>query len=124
MLDGIELGTVGRIMHNEKVHIQPVGKVHEILLDNAVGGEFGSSAIAEYDQGARAGVRFEMLRPDPLYVVAHEPGRVVARAYCHISDIPRHVIDAVRDNLPVGERKEVMAKGPGLAVAEGLAVTL
>lgn len=36
MFNGVELGAVRWVMHDEDVHVQPVGKFHEILLDNAV----------------------------------------------------------------------------------------
>ena len=78
-------------MHNENVHIKSGCKVHEILLDYAVG----------------AGV-----------------GRVVARAYGHISGVCRDVVDAVRNNLTVRERPEVVIERTRLTRAEHFPVTL
>ena len=92
-------------MHNEKVHIKSGSKVHEILLDYAVGAGVGTTSVAQYHQGM--GIRVlppEILVPYPLDVVAAELGRIVARAYGHISGVCRHVIDAVRDNLTVREQ--------------------
>ena len=112
-------------MHNEKVHIESGGKIHEIQLHNTVGTGVGASAIAQDDYCARSGILIpEMLFPYMLDVVAYEPGSIVADAYCHIAHILRNIEDAVRNNLPVGERCEVVVKGLGLADSQDLSVSL
>ena len=45
VLDGIELGTIRRIMNHKKSDTQFVGKVYKILLDDSVRGGVGFSAI-------------------------------------------------------------------------------
>lgn len=36
VLNGVELGTIRRVMHDKKPYIQFIGEVHQILLDDSV----------------------------------------------------------------------------------------
>lgn len=45
-------------MHNEKPHIQSVGKIHEILFDYPVGTGVGTSSIAQDGNGPCTRVLF------------------------------------------------------------------
>ena len=54
VLDGIELGTIRRIMNHKKPDTQFVGKVHNVLLDDYVRAGVRSSAVEQDNQGSRA----------------------------------------------------------------------
>lgn len=123
VLDGIELGTIQRIMNHKKSDTQFVGKVHKILLDDSVRGGVGSSAITQDNEGTSIGVLLlEMFSPDSRDVVTDELGRVMANAQRHITHISGHIVDAVRNNLAIRERVEVMVKGLEWSVAQCLSL--
>ena len=125
VLDGIELGTIRRIMNDKKPDTQFVGKVHKILLDDSVLTGVRASAIAQDNQSVRSRVLLlQVLPPYPCDVVTDELGRVMADAQCHVTDIPGHIIDAVRNNLTVGECGEVMVIRQWLAIGKGLSLPL
>ena len=56
VLNGIELGTIRRIMNDKKSDTQFVGKVHKILLDDSVRAGVRASAVAQDNKGAGIGV--------------------------------------------------------------------
>ena len=125
VLNGIELGAIRWIMHNEQPDIQFVGKVHEVLLDDPVRTGVGTSSIAQDNQGMRIRVLLlQVFPPDSRDVVADESGRVVADSQRHVADIPCHIVDAVRNHLAVGEGGEVVVKGLERAVGQRLSITL
>ena len=125
VFDRIEFGAVRRIMHAEDVHIQSVGKFHEILLDDAVRACIGASAVAEDDHRMRIRILLPQIGfPYPLDVVADELGRVMVGPECEVDLVPGDIVDAMRDDLPVGERLEVVVIRFGLSHAEHLAVPL
>ena len=96
-------------MHNEKPHIQSVGKIHKVLFDYPVGTGVGTSAVAQDGNGPCIRVLFpKVIVPYPLDVVADKLGGVVAYSHCHIADISGNVIYAVRNKHSVTERTEVM----------------
>ena len=112
LLEGIELGTIWRIMNDKKSDTQIVGKVHKILLDESVRGGVGPSAITQDNEGTSIGVLLlEMFSPYSRDVVTDELGRVMANAQRHVTLISSHIVDAVRNNLAVREGGEVMVKG-------------
>ncbi len=112
VLDGIELGTIWRIMNDKKPDTQFVGKVHKGLLDDSMRGGVRSSTVAQDNEGTSIGVLLlEMFSPDSRNVVTDELGRVMANAQRHVTQISGHIVDAVRNNLTVGEGGEVMVKG-------------
>ena len=59
-----------------------------------------------------------------LNVVAYKLGSIVAGAYRHISHILRDIVDAVRDNLTVGEGSEVVVEGLGTADSQDFSFPL
>lgn len=123
--DGIELGTVRRVVHDENLHSDAVGEVHEFLLDYMVTAGVGAATVAEDDNHLRVRVNLlEVIVPDPLYVVAHELGGVVAGAYCKIPRVVCQVVDAVRHNHALGECLEIMVVGGRRGGAVHLAVPL
>lgn len=123
VLDGIEFGTIRRIMHYEYIHVNPFRKFHEVILDDPMGTGVGSTAVTEHDQCT--GVRIkrpQMAEPYPLDVVADESGSVMACSYCHVALVPGDVIDAMRYDPTFGEGLEVMVEGFRRSHAQGLAV--
>ncbi len=66
----------------------------------------------------------QMILPYALDVVAHEPGGVVADSHRQIPHILGDIVDAVRNNLSVGECGEVVVKGPECTIGQGFSVTL
>jgi len=71
VFNGIELGTVRRIMNHKKPDTQFVGKVHKILLDDSVGAGVRASAVSQDNEGV--GIRvllLQVLPPDTCDVVA------------------------------------------------------
>ena len=125
VFDGVELGAVRRVVHDEDFQPQPVGQVHEVLLDDMVSAGVGTAPIAEDDEHFRVGVECtEVLSPDAFYVVAHELGGVVAGADGEESQVVGDVVDAVRDDCSVGERLEVVVVVFRGVVAVHLPVTL
>ena len=122
MLDGVELGAIRRVMYDKKPYTQSVGKIHEVLLDNLVRAGVGPSSVAKDHDSPGIGIPLpEMSVPYPLDVLADELGGVVTSADCHISGVCGHVIDAMRDNLPVAERGEVVVEGYELVFGQSLA---
>lgn len=118
MLDGVELGAVRRVVHDEKLHANAVGEVHKVLLDDAVPAGVGCASVTEDDEHSRIRVEtFHVPVPDPLNVLAHELGGVVGGAYREISRVERKVINAVRQNHAPGERFEVMVESLGRGCA-------
>ena len=114
VLDGVELGTVRRVVHDENLHADAVGEVHEVLLDNMVPAGVGPAAVAEDDEHPRIRVEpSHVAVPYTLYVVAHELGRVVACAYREVSRVARDVVDALRHNPAPGEGLEIVVVGVG-----------
>ena len=123
VLDGVELGAVRRVVHDEDFHPDAVGEVHEVLLDDAVAAGVGASAVAEDDKHAGIGIeRLEVAVPHALDVVADELGRVVAGAYREVARVAGDVVDAVRHNRPLGEGPEVVVVGLGRGRAVDLPV--
>lgn len=98
-------------MHNKNIHIDSFSQCHEVLLDNLMGTGVVSAAVTKHDQCAGIGIMLEqMVMPYPLDVVADKPGSVVACADCHVSLVSRNVVNAMGDNLAVGEGLEIMVK--------------
>ena len=125
VLDGIELGAVRRIVHDEDFQANAVSKIHKVLLDDTVSAGVGSATVAEDDE--HLGIRVEMLHvavPDTLYVFTYKLRGVVAGANGKVSGVVRQVIDAVRHNRAVGEGLEVMVEGLGRGSAVHLPATL
>ena len=50
VLDGVELGAVGWIVHDEDLHPGSVCDVHKVLIHNVVYAGVGTAAIAEDDE--------------------------------------------------------------------------
>ena len=65
----------------------------------------------------------QVLSPYSCDVVADELGRIVADSQCHIADIPGHVVDAMRDNLPIRECGEVVVKRLERTIGQSLPLT-
>ena len=53
----------------------------------------------------------QVLFPYSCDVVADKSGCVLTDSQCHMADIPCDIVDAVRDNLTIRERGEVVVKG-------------
>ena len=71
VLNGVELGTIRRIMNDKKPDTQFVGKVHKVLLDDSVRGRVRASAIAQDNEGMCLRVLLtQVLPPDSRDVVA------------------------------------------------------
>ena len=125
MFNGIVLGTIGRIMHDEDVQTQPVGEFHQVLLDNAMRTGIGASAIAQDNNGMGIGILvLEIRLPHPLDIVADKLGRIVVCSKGHVSGIRGDIIDAVGNNLSVSKSLKVMVEGLGLSNTEGFALPL
>ena len=63
VLDGIELGTIRRIMNHKKSDTQFVGKVHKVLLDDSVRAGVQSSAVAQDNQLSHTNLEVSWLNP-------------------------------------------------------------
>lgn len=125
VLNRVELGAIRRIMNKKKPDTQFVGKIHKVLLDDSVCAGVRSSSVAQDDKGMCIRVLLpQMILPYALDVVAHEPGGVVADSHRHIPHIFGDIVDAVRNNLSVGEGGEVVVKGPECTIGQGFSVTL
>ena len=112
VLDRVELGTVWRIVHDKDTHADTAGKVDKVLLDNVMSARVGSAAVAEHREKVGVGVeRFQMPVPNPLDVAAHELGGVVVCSNGEVTRVVGDVVDAVGDNRPGGEGREVMVEG-------------
>lgn len=125
VFDGIVLGTVGRVVHHDNLHSDSVGEADEVLLDDVVGAGVGAAAVTEYHK--HPGIRLEglqMLVPAGLDVVADELGGVVAGADGEITGVASDVIDAVRDDGPLGECGEVVVESLWRSRAEHGALPL
>lgn len=93
-------------------HSQSVGKIHKILLDDSVRTGVRTSAVTQYYKCMSIGILLsEVFPPDSCDIVTDKPGCVVADSQCHIAHIPCHVIDAVRNNLTIGECRKIVVKG-------------
>ena len=125
VLDGVELGTVRRVMHDKDFHPDAVGEVHEVLLDDAVSAGIRPAAVTEDDNHAGIGIELpEMAVPHALDVVADKLGRVVAGAYREIGRVASDVVDALRHNRSLGECLKVVVVNLGRGRAIDLPVTL
>ena len=110
-------------MNDKKHGTQFVGKAHKILLDDSVRGGVEPSAITQDNEGTSIGVLLlEMYSPDSRDGVTDELVHVMANAQRHITHISGHIVDAVRNNLAIRERGEVMVKGLEWTVAQCLPV--
>lgn len=99
-------------MNDKKPDTKFVGKVHKILLDDSVRTGIRSSAIAQDNKRMRIRVLpLQVLFPYSCDVVADKSGCVLTDSQCHMADIPCDIVDAVRDNLTIRERGEVVVKG-------------
>ena len=45
VFNGVELGAVGRVVHDEDPHAKAVGKIHEVLLEDTVSAGVGTPAL-------------------------------------------------------------------------------
>ena len=125
VLDRVVLGAVGRVMHDDYLHPDSVGKANEVLLDNAVGAGIGAAAIAEYHQHLGVGIdRAKVFSPAGLDVVADKLGGVVAGADGEVSSVAGNVVDTVRHDVSVGKSSEVVVKGLRSGCAEHGALPL
>lgn len=125
VLDGIVLRTIRRIMHNEDIHTQSVGKVHEILLDNPVRTGVRTASVAENHHGMGIWVLLhKMFVPYPRDVVADKLGSVVVGTECQIAHILRDIVDAVWNYLSISERLKVVVKRLGLPDAKRTSLSL
>ena len=125
VLDGVVFGAVGRVVHHDNLQTYSVGEADEVLLDDVVGTGVGAAAVTEYHQ--HPGIRIEglqMLFPAGLDVVAHELGSVVAGTDGEVSSVAGDVVDALRDDGPLGEGGEVVVECPGRSRAEHGALPL
>ncbi len=101
-----------RVVHDEDLQAGAVGKVHKVLLEDAVAAGVGAAAVAEDDEHFRLRVEpFHVAVPYTPYVLAHELGSVVAGAYREIARVVGHVVDAVRHDRAFGESLEVVVEG-------------
>jgi|GEM_PF-6222595 len=110
-------------MHNEKIHIQSVGKIHKVLFDNSVRAGVRSSSITQDDHGMHLRVFLMQVVPDSGYVVADKFGRIMIGSQCQISDICSDIIYSVRYNLRFSERLKVMVVRLWLSHTECLSIT-
>lgn len=119
VLDGVVLGAVGRVVHHDNLQTYSVGEADEVLLDDVVGTGVGAASVTEYHH--HPGIRIEglqMLFPAGLDIVADELGGVVAGADGEVSCVAGDVVDAVRDDGPLGEGGEVVVECSGRSRAE------
>lgn len=125
VLDGVELGAVGRVVHDEYLQADAVGEVHEILLEDAVPAGAGAAPVAEDDEHPCVGVELlQVAVPDTADVPVHELGGVVAGAYRRVARVVRQVAYAVRNDHAFGEGPEVVVEGLWGGRAVYLSVTL
>lgn len=125
VFDGVELGTIGRVVNHEDFDVEFFGEVEEVLLDNPVPAGVGAAAVAEDGEGVGVGILpLEIFAPHFFEMVAEEFGCVVACRDGHISGVVPDVVDAVGCYGGLGKSSEVMVKGLGLPVAKHLPVTL
>lgn len=97
VFDGVELGAVWRVVHDENPYAYAVGKVHEVLLEDTVSAGVGAAAVAEDDNHFGMRVEpFQMAVPYTLYVLAHELGSVVA------VPIERYPVLCAKSYMPCG----------------------
>ena len=112
-------------MNDKKPDTKFVGKVHKILLDDSVRTGIRTSAIAQDNKRMRIRVLpLQVLFPYSCDVVADKSGCVVTDSQCHIADIPCDIVDAMRDNLAIRERGEVVVKRLERSVGQRLSFTL
>lgn len=110
-------------MNDKKPDIQFVGNVYKILLDDSVRGGVGPSAITQDNAGTSIEVLLlEIFSPDSRNAVADKLGSVMADSQRHVAYIPGNIIDAVRNNLTVGEGGEVIVKGLERPVGQRLSL--
>lgn len=103
-----------RVVHDKDFHLDTVGEVHEVLLDDAVPAGVGPAAVTEDDNHAGIGIELpEMAVPHTLDVVADKLGRVLAGAYREIDRVVGDVVDALRHNRPLGECLKVVVVNLG-----------
>lgn len=125
VLDGVVLGAVGRVMHDDNLHPDSVGKVNEVLLNNTVGAGVGAAAIAEYNQHPGIGIDgAKVFSPAGFDVVTDKLGGVVAGADGEVSGVVGDVVDSVWDDDSVGESGEVVVEGLRSGSAEHGALPL
>ena len=109
VLDGVELGTVRRVVHDKDFHPDTVCETHQVLLDDAMAAGVGATAVTENHK--HTGFRIEGLEvavPHTFDVVADKLGGVVAGADREVAGVAGDVVDAVRHNHSAGEGLEVM----------------
>jgi len=119
VLDRVVLGAVRRVMHHDNLHSDAVGKSHEILFHDMVRAGIGSAAVAEDDKHAGIGIACaEMAVPVVGNVVAYKLGSVVAGADGKVPGVAGDIVNAMRDNRPLGESCEVVVECPWRRGAE------
>ena len=119
VFDGVVLGAIRGIVHDDNPQPDSVGERDEILLDDVMGAGIGAAAVAKNDNHFGIGIEMsEMLVPAGFDVVADKLGGVVAGADGEVPRVAGNVVDPVRDNDAVGERGEVVVKGLRSGCAE------
>ena len=94
VLNRIEFGAVRRIMHDEDVHAQSVGKLHEVLLDDAVRTGVGAASVAQDDHRMRIRILSPQFGlPYPFDIVADELGGVMVGPEGKVDLVPVDIIE-------------------------------
>lgn len=96
-------------MRYQYVHFQLLGKLAQILLDDVMPAVVGATSVTQEQHGLGLGVLpLEVFTPKVPDVVANELARVVAFPKAQVALVLRHVINAMRDDLPFCVALEVV----------------
>src|SRR5438067_2367930 len=109
MLNRVVLGGVRRITGHANFQPQPMGETLETLLEHKLRGAIAAAAIAEQQQRVRPGIRRVACGGPPLTnAVAGKLAGVVADAEVDVAAVAFEVIQAVRNDVAAGERREIV----------------
>src|SRR5215469_16432553 len=104
MFDRIVLGGVRRIVSNSNFQAHVVGQRLQVLFEDQLRGAVATAAIAKQQQRPRIWMCLLSLGSPPLPdAIAGKFARVVAAAEIDVAAVALEIVQAVRDDVAVGE---------------------
>ena len=112
VFDRVMLGTVRWIVGHPNFQPPPIGQPLQVFLEQILRGAVAAATVPKHEQPFRLGMRRSArLLPPQRQAVTTQFAGVVARVEVDVGVIVHHVIDPVRDQLPLARRAKIVVEG-------------
>ncbi len=113
MFDGIELGTIRRIVSHADFQADAAGKPFQMIFEHVAIRSVAAAAVAQQEHASCLGISgAAMPFPPEAETVAGEPTGVVAESQIQMPQIALDVVEAVRIDHAEGGAGEIVVQSP------------